>query len=1195
MFKTLLLMRDGFITMVHIKNIKMTGFKSFGTATKVVKLKPGFTCIVGPNGSGKSNCIDAISFCLGTLSKKSMRANRLTDLLYNGGKNGESAKKTIVEINFDNSDHKIPLKEKTVIISRELKRDGGGVYRLNGKRTTRADILDKLRIAGIDCVDGYNIIQQGQIAEIVGMSSIQRRELLEGVAGVGQFDEKKAIALAELDEAQKKMGELNLLINELSYRVDSLIREKESAEKWIDLGEKIKETKSELLSIRLAFLQKDIKKLNDEIDGYNKTINELEKEKHEAFEIRDLNDKIMGKQTRLQEVEMQQIEINETFNTLKIKIAKFEQQRDFTSKNFDQLKKEISKSEQQKENVIKSIQRNEEETKRINQNIYEFENEIKDRELLRRQIEDEISNADNEFEDLKIETDRINLLFQDINDQISKLDASADTMASEIDRITKNKKSKIQQIEEIERVMDSNRSKILNVQQIINDESKAKEELNDKTNQFAKHLENQLKIIESRKIQIKGQTDELLVLKTKIDMIESNVEQSKKINTATSYILENKEDLPGVVGTLKFVYGDEEEIPRQLHHLKHALVVKDLVTVVRCIQKLKEGVIGSCEFIPIQHLGIDLENIKSDLKIKIASSIAIVEDISEAVEVWKNYNSVQVRTSSGDIFNPNGIVVGGFNLSTSKDQIDPLIELQDMKTDEINRLLDDQERLELAKVRIVEASNSYEKIGRNQEKRIRESTIELQHLHENLKQEKELFDIYSVERGVLETEEVEKKIQLEKIQRELKEKEVVKKKIEEELNEAKNNLDNLKFSDLQKKLSKINKELLKIESNKIRNEERRKNLEENLSALEQRLEQISQRKSELKKEREKLVTELNEINEKIVLTSRDTTDRESDLKNVNDETNDCKKGITNLRRDIKKKERKNIKTNKKIKIIQDSINNSKITRAKLETEQEAIFFEAKEYQIEIKKVPDELLEEYDSEELKSLLQNLGNNRKNLEPVNMRSIEDYISQKKRLDHLLETKKVLTEERQIILNNIIQIETEKINTFLKSFNKIVIAFNEIFHQLAGGKAQLHLENEEEIFEGGVIIEAHPAGKKIKSLESMSGGEKSLTALAFIFAIQQSEPQPFYVLDEIDAALDVKNVDKVARLIAKMGDGTSRFGKAQFLVISHRDILMAKADTIYGTTNVDGLTQMMQIQLEKDGFYREVTKYKKATEKI
>ena len=199
---------------------------------------------------------------------------------------------------------------------------------------------------------------------------------------------------------------------------------------------------------------------------------------------------------------------------------------------------------------------------------------------------------------------------------------------------------------------------------------------------------------------------------------------------------------------------------------------------------------------------------------------------------------------------------------------------------------------------------------------------------------------------------------------------------------------------------------------------------------------------------------------------------------------------------------------------------------------------------------------------------------------MRSIEAFKEQNIRLQQLLERKKILAEERDVILDFIVQLEIEKTNTFMRSFKKINKAFNEIFYQLSGGDARLIIENEEDIFTGGISIEAHPAGKKLKTLEAMSGGEKALTALAFIFAIQQSEPQPSYDLDEIDAFLDVKNVDKVGRLIAKMAKGTSEIGHAQFIVISHRDILMAKSQSIYGTTNVKGITKIMQLQLDEKG---------------
>ena len=234
--------------MVHIKEIRMTGWKSYGPGTVRMPLAKGFTVIVGPNGSGKSNSIDAVNFCLGALSKKSMRADKMVGLIYNGIGGKRKSEKAFVEIVFDNSDYAIPIRESEVIVSRELKTNGSGTYRLNGKRTTRTDILDKLRIAGIDVVNSYNIIAQGQVGEIVGMNPIQRRQMMENLAGVGQFDTKKHSALSELEVANIRMDELQLLVNEVAKRVESLRKEKADAERWSQLDAEILKLKALLIS-----------------------------------------------------------------------------------------------------------------------------------------------------------------------------------------------------------------------------------------------------------------------------------------------------------------------------------------------------------------------------------------------------------------------------------------------------------------------------------------------------------------------------------------------------------------------------------------------------------------------------------------------------------------------------------------------------------------------------------------------------------------------------------------------------------------------------------------------------------------------------------------------------------------------------------------------------------------------------------
>ncbi|MCK4796284.1 MAG: AAA family ATPase, partial [Spirochaetes bacterium] len=223
-------------------------------------------------------------------------------------------------------------------------------------------------------------------------------------------------------------------------------------------------------------------------------------------------------------------------------------------------------------------------------------------------------------------------------------------------------------------------------------------------------------------------------------------------------------------------------------------------------------------------------------------------------------------------------------------------------------------------------------------------------------------------------------------------------------------------------------------------------------------------------------------------------------------------------------------------------------------------------------------------------------KKRLEPVNMRALKEYQVENSRYIELLDRRDILIEERQVILDFIEEIETEKYTVFMKVYRSVNKHFGLIFNELSAGDARLILEKDpkkgEDIFEGGMFIEAHPAGKKIASLESMSGGEKALTALAFIFAVQTVDAQPFYILDEIDAALDPMNVRRVAKLLYRMSRTVGKDGEdeqvkkigsaapaAQFLVISHRDILMAWADRLYGCTNVKGLSSVFSIQMSED----------------
>ena len=361
----------------------MTGFKSYGPSTVTVPLSKGFTAIAGPNGSGKSNSVDAIVFCLGGLSTKSLRADKMVDLLYNGIGGKKPAERAIVEIIFDNSDHAIPVPDTEVSISRELRRDGQSIYRFNGKRSTRQEIMDKLRVAGID-ISGFNIIQQGQINQIISMNPVQRRELIEEIAGVKHFEEKKQQALIDLEAAEQRMEQLQIMIHEVAKRVEILAKEKAAAEKWQKLAEEIQLMKSQITSFHYHNAMKDITAFNEKIGQLEAQIEELELQIAEDLvpKIEELEEEIVKREHEIREIENQIKAKGMEINQISVTKGRIEQKSENDKKNIEESRKRIETLRKQKEELS-------EKEKADEKRIEEIQKELEEKKKILEEVEEE--------------------------------------------------------------------------------------------------------------------------------------------------------------------------------------------------------------------------------------------------------------------------------------------------------------------------------------------------------------------------------------------------------------------------------------------------------------------------------------------------------------------------------------------------------------------------------------------------------------------------------------------------------------------------------------------------------------------------------------------------------------------------------------------------------------------------------------
>ncbi|MFX1282445.1 MAG: hypothetical protein ACFFB5_02275 [Promethearchaeota archaeon] len=1186
--------------MVHIKEIRMTGWKSYGPGTVRMPLAKGFTVIVGPNGSGKSNSIDGVNFCLGALSKKSMRAEKMVGLIYNGIGGRKPAEKATVEIIFDNSDYAIPLKEEEVIVSRELKKNGSGTYRLNGKRTTRTDILDKLRIAGIDVINSYNIIAQGQVGEIVGMNPIQRRELMENLAGVGQFDEKKRSALIELDEAQRRMDELQLLVNEVAKRVESLRKEKEDAERWTQLDQEILQLKALLISYSFHNNQQNASKFDEEIASIRTDQESMVNNRQQIDgNIEEITEKIRSLEDQTIRLETSLSEIRSSAEEKNIEKTKIEEKTEYNKKTIDSNEKRIKQLKERLDQIKRKTEEDIKTKEKLEETRKELQNKIEETQNQRTSIETELEQKNRQYEEIKNEYDDAERRYKVENDRLTKTQVSFEVSQNMVTAFQNNVNEYERRQKELEEQIQTSQLKSQELSRSLEEDNIKIEEARSKVGEVDQKKLNLESRIESLETESRELNDKYLVLKARIDTISSFMKSEEgKENPAVSFISTktNDNEIQGILGEFQNLSSEGESLPTEVGHLSDAIITDTIDSALNCIQILKDNAVGAANFIPLEKFKLKTTDKFSNIVKKIREQNEVVNDLKQAANTWRKRGQT-VSTVEGDVFYSNGIIYGGFHLAAAQETVDELrteMNTTHEQRDIINRQLKEEQE---NKKRLHDLEKVINQSIDNLEKQIRDATIQL------TQQENEI-SLYqnNMEKNKQELEPLQKQLQdrLKSREEQQKEMEFYEENVEKIATETKEIEERLEAADtrpLLEKMNQVEQQLGKIQGKLTGVESRIEALETSKGEKEQRSTETSNEINSVEVENANLTGELQvleeqrlQLEEQLIKILENEEEVSKEMKDVKSDLGTQKKYQGQL---IKDKE----KLNEKIAKFEEKITEIKLQRERLTVELENLQNEALENNIEILPPDAEELKEVNESKITKEIDQKSDEKKRLEPVNMRALKEFQEENARYIELLDRRDILIEERQVILDFIEEIETEKYSVFMKVYRSVNKHFGLIFHELSGGDARLILEKDpkkgEDIFEGGMFIEAHPAGKKVASLESMSGGEKALTALAFIFAVQTVDAQPFYILDEIDAALDPMNVRRVAKLLHSMSRSVGQdepdgkevkksiksTPRAQFLVISHRDILMAWADRLYGCTNVKGLSSVFSIQMSEE----------------
>ncbi len=1164
--------------MTRILRLEMKGFKSFANKT-TLPFGPGFNCILGPNGAGKSNVLDALCFVLGKGSAKGMRAEKTANLIYNGGKKKKPAKEGEVTIVFDNTDRVFGDFDE-FIITRVVLPSGQSKYRINGKSSSRQEILDRLSRKKIN-PDGYNIILQGDINHLIEMTTTERRQIIEEIAGISIYEEKKAKALRELDRVEQKLNDAEIVLAERKTYLRELKRERNQALKFKELDEKIKRNKCTILTTKRDAKEAELATIEQRMEQQQEKLEKL------AAEKRKLQAEIDERKGGLDEInkeverrgEKEQVELHKEIEALKVSIAVKEQR-------LETIEQELLKLDSRKEELTRTNQELFERIEKLEKERADIEKRIAAREASIAKIEERLEafRKKHKIEDasgLDVRVEEIDQQAEAIQERLGKLREEQQELLREKDKA----EIKLEQIDE----------KIAKVQGLAKEQQAALTALKEKKASFkkaTKELAAALTEDSSLLAQLQNAREKLVSRKEELAKLQarrSSLQERIAGGRAISAILElgRKGTIKGIHGTVSELGKAPEEYALALEIAAGArinsIVVDDDKVAAACIKHLRQEKLGVATFLPLNKLrasepaavktggaiiGLAADLVEHGKQYDIVfryvfGNTLVVKDLASARKL--GVGKARMVTLQGDLLETSGAMSGGFRNKERRG-----VGFQQKETSErIEQLEQEIADLETVITRVEQKRSENEELIT----RLRELKATLE--GEIIKEEKALH-LDSDDLGADEQEKKRLRAALAELEQQLD-------KNAEQVSEEMSALAELKREkqELRDKLTALRSPAVLAEMNTFEEQKERLRREiielqgelrtaaaENEKILGPETEKVKEILKQQEKEREGFLEEQQKLKGEVKIARQELKEKEQQEAKFFSKFKELFKRRNKLSDEIKDREERLRKVEEQERELDTKRTGLSLEVARLKAELAGIEEELKQYE-GVKPYPaSEKSEEAILLEIKQferLVEKMG-------AVNMKALELYDRVEAEYNELIKKKETLGQEREDVLVMINEVDAKKKELFMKTFVVVNKNFQHFFKRLsAKGEAFLELENEQEPFEGGMTIKVKISTKKFLDIRSLSGGEKTLTALAFLFAVQEHEPASFYVMDEVDAALDKQNSEKLAKLIRQYCE------RAQYIIISHNDGVIAEADNLYGISmNEHGISKVTSLKI-------------------
>jgi len=1158
----------------------MENFKSFANKVRVPFLT-GFTAVTGPNGSGKSNIADAILFVLGPKSAKAIRAKRLTDLIWNGGKDKKASSHCEVSLFFDNSDRAIPIEADEVKLTRYVAlspavQDGYNSYFYVNDRKATLDEFDSLLAHARISAEGYNLVQQGDIQRIVQMSDADRRRVLDNIAGITKFDDDIGQADSKRKQTEDNLGRIQIILDEIKKQIHQLSADREGALKYKELSGRLTLAKAQLVYKNREIIEQEINSTKEQLAKYETERAKLQKERS------DLQNHLKAAEARLAELEAKIAErggaeakqLKEKLDGLRIERARATDGIATSTEEIRRLKTEITDGQKERARVAKEIEAVQRERTSVEGSLGDLTKQLESAERDLRALDESASKTDSKVLVIQKEIIAMTKRVDESEEKTKAVVLEGDRANESLERLRNEVVQLADVLKTYQLELDDAEFQLKELRSGSKAATKNLAKLQEGF--YAKRKEEQELSKQQGELQsaILELTRQYAGMKAEADVAEN---LKRGYSTAVAGILDTRDS-----GKIKGIHGTIA----QLGHLEskyetailvaagsrmQAIVVDDDAVAAACIDYLKKSRAGRATFLPLnkmlvgrprgkailvakESVGFAIDLIRFDEKYRdaffyVLGDTIVVETLDQA---RKYMGGVRLVTLGGELIEASGAMIGG-----------------DLEKTPLRFGAPDRREIDTVSEKLRRATEESERVT----KRLAELRKEVVALETELKDVGGQTSSVDVKASALETKrrEFTTKVNairedLEAKQKKLTETEKTAKRVDEDLARFRKDLDSLKAQRETRKGALLEAAPQAVSARMKELMANRTKAGDDVTAARAKLETLDaqtkvqvERRGEFDQRVDGLVAQKGDHEKRVKDFESSLQKLENEIRGLERMEANMSKEMQGLQgdRDAAYKEKTEVegeidKLGHKLETKEDFATN---LQTELRAQEESL---AKAIE-ELKSLGREIAGKLPPlDELKRTIGDCETQITALGPINMRALDDYDAQEKRFGELTDEFAKLGTQRQELINLVLELTERKKEGLGTVFTAINENFRRVYKEISeGGEAELLLENEKDPFTGGLIIRANPSHKKVLRLEALSGGEKSLVSMAFIFAIQEYDPSPFYLLDEIDQNLDAVNAERVARMIRRNSS------TAQFVQISLRKITLKEADHIMGVT--------------------------------